>query len=777
MGNTSISQGERRQFFYAFRSEQRPLMLFTRAFGTGFSNAAQLVRDERTNSALIRRVGKFRLRRDPKNIEKDEFLPLMPRGVSMIQYLHKLAAADRESGKPRFNPWLTKCYEHHLIEDKNQDGDTVYSSVSYWKLYNGGTFKTMELLQGQTHVPVAVVARMMWQVLSTLDFMYRAPSEPIYHQDLHIENIFIHWEKDGILPDFYVGDWDGAGVSTPIKDLTQFDHALKDVINCLKPRWNREHEENFPQADGEPLAKRLEALRLLMEGETSGWSGGSPPDVRHIISAARALEKDCMDPKHSFNELPSAAYDDLINTAKVEALAIAQEEPFSVWGTLKDGLNPRDASEGLDHNDAYPPMVIFGPWQLVNYDSSGELVQSDGPTFKTHNRPNRPIRFHPEHAGSDEEQSFSYHTYDGYLSEAETDEALEKAERADGTVARAEAKVILAMSVVSSSAATTITTTGASPSKPQKGKGKGKQKEEPDSEDGFDNKSLLDEEVEAKWTEQVCAKHSVGREFPLWTPRVLAPSAEGIPPGTNIPTYRLPVTRSQRANNRIPPPPRRSMRGSILAALTADYDDRSAGEGIAGLFPGAHKVILDRTPQKLIDEACAAGKQLEFDDPRMPQTEEETAHFDRQVEKWMQEYKRYKRWDDEDDDDGSITPRGPSNTRGVPSGDRTPPAAPTPNPTNTRTRTPSTPRGRPSSSRSSTPTSAPPPSDKSRPLRPWEVEIPPYPTGPNRDTAAIFGNVGEGLAVGRFSSGREDPDEAIVAAMERLEVDESNLNE
>ncbi|KAK4451546.1 hypothetical protein QBC34DRAFT_436657 [Podospora aff. communis PSN243] len=376
----STSNGEEHECFYAFRSGQGRRMLFVSELGDGLSNAAQLVRDVDEDVNLVRRVTKRRLIRHPDNAKKALY-PRTPQGIAILMKLLELDEADRRNSPRNYDARLTRCYEHDYLKQTTRRGKTVYSSVSYWKHYNGGFFDS-KFVGTQAQPTIALVARMIWQVLSTFDFMHRAGPEPIAHMDAHLGNVFMHWDgKSARLPDFYLGDWDNATqISIPaaqssranrnsnaVKDLSLFSNGIRDhVINLMRTVW-------MPSPYN-PLFFQLEKLCEELENLSQGYTGGHV-ELSGIIRRAQSLERNCLNPLTFPNERQSTAYLHLINTMKTEALATEKQVAFSLVGNLKAGLYPRDEYGGA--------LRIYGPWQLVD----SNLAQLDGPEFKTHNRP------------------------------------------------------------------------------------------------------------------------------------------------------------------------------------------------------------------------------------------------------------------------------------------------------------------------------------------------------------------------------------------------------
>ncbi|KAK4099399.1 hypothetical protein N658DRAFT_429876, partial [Parathielavia hyrcaniae] len=183
-------------------------LLFVRNYGSGSQCQAQLVHDIDTGNNLIRKVTTHRL--VPTT---DDTVPnWRPKSPREVRILHTIRQTFNPP-EPGFNPYLPQCYGHEYIKSTatDQQGRPKYHSVSYWKLYNGGSLRSRWLQDGKVLPPSVAVARMARQVLSTLHYLYTAGPQPIYHEDTHFGNIWAHWTPDQNLPDFYLGDLADAG--------------------------------------------------------------------------------------------------------------------------------------------------------------------------------------------------------------------------------------------------------------------------------------------------------------------------------------------------------------------------------------------------------------------------------------------------------------------------------------------------------------------------------------------------------------------------------------
>lgn len=150
---------------------------------------AQLVRDADTEEVLVR------------NVMKPEIKGPDPPGPNHEIEILRLLQSFPTDKYPA--PRITPCRGHGDIPWlSRKDGQPVkYSRVSYWDIYNGGP--------GRLGVvpPYAVLARLVRQVCETLDFMYQAGPEAVYHGSLHGHNILAHWDGESDLPDFYLSDF------------------------------------------------------------------------------------------------------------------------------------------------------------------------------------------------------------------------------------------------------------------------------------------------------------------------------------------------------------------------------------------------------------------------------------------------------------------------------------------------------------------------------------------------------------------------------------------
>ena len=89
--------------------------------------------------------------------------------------------------------------------------------VSYWDLCNGGTLFAFLVRCKETGsaLPHGLALHILQQTLETLEFMHTAPEHPVFHQDLHENNIVLHFTPGRALPDVMLIDFGRAVSSAP----------------------------------------------------------------------------------------------------------------------------------------------------------------------------------------------------------------------------------------------------------------------------------------------------------------------------------------------------------------------------------------------------------------------------------------------------------------------------------------------------------------------------------------------------------------------------------
>lgn len=211
---------------YVFDSSSGESYIFLGHLAGGAQSIVQLVANIYTNEVVVRKVSKRRpLLTNGRSITD---LP-EDREIRILDHLTSLAhnPINAVTGTPRWAPYIG--HEDISLMSTWPRPAMVCSRVSYWKLCNGGSLVdwVRDWRMGPSEngppqpfsltpdepcpFPISIAARCIAQVSETLHFMYNAGREAVYHGDLHLGNVFVHFgERSDGLPDFYLGDFGWA---------------------------------------------------------------------------------------------------------------------------------------------------------------------------------------------------------------------------------------------------------------------------------------------------------------------------------------------------------------------------------------------------------------------------------------------------------------------------------------------------------------------------------------------------------------------------------------
>ncbi|KAK3298804.1 uncharacterized protein B0H64DRAFT_472030 [Chaetomium fimeti] len=381
--------GGEKEYMYMFETDGRRF-LFIRNIGYGAESVAQLVKDVKTDMNLVRKVAhQRRLRLGRSNVGETRRQLKKPNEIRIVDAIRKTFKAP-EVGFPCY---IVDCYGHEYIESKHQDlvGRSMYHSVSYWKLCNGGSLKRRwerPAIDTQC-IPTSIFARMIRQVLSTFHWMYTAGPDPLYHRDAHAGNIWINWRRDTILPDFYVGDfgsarfahdapdtWDVAERSThspePVYDLNQLYDNFYSILIAQGDHFGHGHPGR------KALRKLCDGISKVVFLWKSTGDKETPPDLRPLIRWAQSLEEKYGKGGEE-DETGSGRYMDFIAESRNIALKVERENALVVvTANIENALNPTVMDMSIRMK-----QQIHGPWMLVTVDG---YWAEGGPV--THHRPN-----------------------------------------------------------------------------------------------------------------------------------------------------------------------------------------------------------------------------------------------------------------------------------------------------------------------------------------------------------------------------------------------------
>ncbi len=204
----------------------------------------------------------------------------------------------------------------------------------------------------------------------------------------------MHWEADGALPDFYLGDLADASfadskytcrtleettalVGRPVNDLHNFWLGLTPVVDMAGAR--RGHDS--------PGVLALRRLEAGMSAVVMGWKEASdaPPDLSELIRGAEQVEIE-FGKGGVTDETGTEDYAKFVTVVRNNALKVEREGAMVVRTRRKgQALKPMDTSAA---RSVPVPLAIHGPWRLFKSVDANKWVPAEGRGV-THHRPNR----------------------------------------------------------------------------------------------------------------------------------------------------------------------------------------------------------------------------------------------------------------------------------------------------------------------------------------------------------------------------------------------------
>lgn len=252
--------------------------VFLGNLGTGAQSQAQRVRCIRPGCVIVRKVALNRL--DSTQIKKKD-----PEDLALT-HLEQQAERRRPGARPNFTH-LIRTLDIPSPKSLSSDPDKFFR-VSHSALYNGGDLqafieKCMDPRQ-RTSVPNGSwILHFLEQVGEAL-FFFQTCNPPVFHNDLHLGNILLHWEESSATPRFVIADfglanqgsrrcrWDGRPVAADVQLLygcaqrltrisriseTALDSKLSEVLSWFQSIV-------FPPEDADVPIDQLSVLKQLL---------------------------------------------------------------------------------------------------------------------------------------------------------------------------------------------------------------------------------------------------------------------------------------------------------------------------------------------------------------------------------------------------------------------------------------------------------------------------------------------------------------------------------
>ena len=302
--------------------------------------------------------------------------------------------------------------------------------VSYWILCNAGSLADWTRLWTESNkhnasaalFPVSFVARCVAHVCETLHVMYQTGPEAVYHCDLHMANVFVHFGSNrsggssGGLPDFYIGDfgWARTASEARVDGVALYGGGGEEEVRAgMLSAWREAHPGfEFPspppgvvppgQRRRWDVARILEGLNMLVKFAvptvTAPVTGGfmapaadqpglseQAVGLRRLVMMMKFLdEQDQVLAVRNEWSRPPYLLEVVREARKLEAVALAAEQGTEIFNAFlamgrsqaeqisKDGRPfVYSSAESLTpeltklHAVNYGEANIDGPWSLV----------------------------------------------------------------------------------------------------------------------------------------------------------------------------------------------------------------------------------------------------------------------------------------------------------------------------------------------------------------------------------------------------------------------------
>lgn len=335
-----------------------------------------------------------------------------------------------------------------LIEAMDIPGDslrTFWRRTTFWDWYNmGSTLNLRDAYAAQGAIaPAYVMARFLRQGLESIDWLLHPihygieGQRPIFHNDMHAGNIFVHWTDRDEGPNFFVGDFGFArmqGEERPrnAEELAEMSPLTRRLFSTPRDTLDSPAPDNPLDVDGNPVREEWDVHTFLLsflttedslmrpynmhlsggaavpdmpvallnfireledmntrdtenaEGERSEWTGYQ--DLRPIIGRLRAYE-DQEKAAHDGGATPNAN-----NQAQVRAFTDQRAIFTAHRARVRAAQQPMLLNFEADANATIKRSGIPYPFAVVNINDAATLrtTQNNLATFVTQPPPAAP---------------------------------------------------------------------------------------------------------------------------------------------------------------------------------------------------------------------------------------------------------------------------------------------------------------------------------------------------------------------------------------------------
>ncbi len=389
---------------------------FLQKLAEGSQCKVQLVANLATNQIVVQKVSKESLPFQDGHKPTTDFPE--DQEIRTLQHLNSFARTDPCHPLVSLTPRWTTCLSYDTVPTTTPGPHgpiPEYTRVSYWQFCNGGTVADWYHTWGRTatrdsdsgpRFPVSFIARCIAQVCETLHVMYQVGPEAVYHCDLHLANIFVHFDDDdaGPLPNFYIGDfgWARTGTEARADGVRLYGDSGGSSSRSLSPgggvplpapgtapptqrrRWDVERLFSalqglrrlaLPPSKSNPLIlpgpsglseqeAGLQRLMMMMEwmdfqdGLLAVRNPGSrPPSLLELVREAKMLEGVAL-----AAEQGTEVFKELVEMGRSWAEKIKGEKPLVFITPGREGQLSETARQSAEE---FGRTKVAGPWRLM----------------------------------------------------------------------------------------------------------------------------------------------------------------------------------------------------------------------------------------------------------------------------------------------------------------------------------------------------------------------------------------------------------------------------
>lgn len=292
---------------------------------------------------LIRKVTMYRL--------KSSVLPYEDNELMAVLHLQEQAQ------KADLQPNIISIYSFQDVE--SSPVPTCHSRcihrVSYMRYYNGGSLTQLfesYKSRGQI-VPRPLIRHLVWQVTQSLHFMYSLDRH-VLHYDLEMRNIFVNFEDNSNVLDFYIGDFGSAVIgpftSDSVDSLRDIQSLHRIVIRFLKCPSNAISLEPSEDEFESLLQNWISKLHRLTFPESPYSRSTVIPDLTELLDDMNALPA----PVPRIRRVPAGLSLPLCHDTREEALNVRRVHgPWYVAEVWNDNTTRLPEIVGVDESRTY----------------------------------------------------------------------------------------------------------------------------------------------------------------------------------------------------------------------------------------------------------------------------------------------------------------------------------------------------------------------------------------------------------------------------------------